>query len=59
MNAQETARAVLAENGDWMVGQMGSDGLDDLIWDVHPTYSGMPPEERATFREAVGTELFG
>lgn len=59
MTVAELVQAIQDENGSRMIGQMGRDGLEDLIWGVHPTYHKMSQDERAAVRDAVGTELFG
>lgn len=55
----EAADIVRTENGEWMLSQMGRDGLGDLLWDACPEYQRMPLAKRARFRDAVGQEIFG
>lgn len=55
----EAAEIVRTENGNWTIGQMGRDGLEDLLWDACPEYQRMPLGKRERFRDAVAEEIFG
>ncbi|WP_393075335.1 hypothetical protein [Streptomyces sp. LN704] len=35
------------------------DAIGDLLWDYHPTYQHLPPEEQAAWQAAFRAELEG
>lgn len=53
------AEVVKTEYGAWTLSQVGSEGLDDLLWSTCPEYQRMPVAKRARFRDRVAEEIFG
>lgn len=59
MTPKEIADAILREQGEWMIGQLGDQGLHDCIWDTFPEFATMTEHERAHLFLSVREELFG
>lgn len=59
MSPEEIAQRVLDQNGQWMVSELGADGVGDMVWDVYPAYQKMAPEQMRKVVADVTKVLFG
>lgn len=56
---KQLAAAVVEECGDWMLGELGDQGLRDVIWDLAPGFADLPTEEQDRLVAAVSREIYG
>jgi hypothetical protein len=59
MEIAELAKQIVAKCGEWTLGELGDQGLRDVVWDTYPDFWKLDKAEQDRIVAEVDAEIYG